>query len=175
MSDPRYPVGQFEMASAQMSDDERAQFIAVLADAPARLRAAVADLNEEQLNTPYREGGWTPRQVVHHVADSHMNGYIRVKLALTEDAPQIKPYDEAEWAKLADTAATPIETSLQLIAALHERWATLFRTLTPAERARIFRHPEWGEVTLDKQLALYAWHSRHHTAHITSLRERMGW
>src|SRR5919199_4011486 len=175
MSDPRYPVGQFQMTGDKLSEDERAQSIAQLAELPARLRAAVAGLDDAQLDTPYREGGWTPRQVVHHVADSHMNGYIRAKLALTEDAPAIKTYDEAEWAKLADTQATPIETSLKLIDALHERWATLFRTLTPEQRARTFSHPDWGQVTLDKQLALYAWHSRHHTAHITSLRERRDW
>jgi uncharacterized damage-inducible protein DinB len=175
MSDPRYPIGQFQMTNENLSDDERAQLLAQLADAPARLRAAVAGLSDEQLDTPYREGGWSLRQTVHHVADSHMNGYIRAKLALTEDVPAIKTYDEAEWAKLSDTQATPIETSLRLIDALHERWATLFRTLTPEQRARTFSHPDWGAVTLDKHLALYAWHSRHHTAHITSLRERMGW
>jgi uncharacterized damage-inducible protein DinB len=163
------------MANEQLTPDERAQLIAQIADAPARLRAAVADLSEEQLDTPYREGGWTVRQTVHHVADSHMNGYIRAKLALTEDEPAIKTYEEAEWAKLGDTPATPITTSLALLDALHERWATLFRALTPAQFARTFRHPDWGTVSLDKQLALYAWHSRHHTAHITSLRERMGW
>ena len=115
------------------------------------------------------------RETVHHVADSHMNGYIRVKLALTEDEPAIKTYEEADWARLGDTQATPITTSLTLLEALHERWAALFRALTPAEFARTFRHPDWGTVSLDKQLALYAWHGRHHTAHVTSLRERMGW
>ena len=175
MTDPRYPIGQFQMAHETLTADERAQLIAQLAAAPAHLRAAVAGLNDAQLDTPYRDGGWTVRQLVHHVADSHMNGYVRVKLALTEDEPVIKTYDEARWAELADTQATPVETSLNLIAALHERWAALFRALTPAERARTFRHPEWGNVSLDKQLALYAWHSRHHTAHATSLRERMGW
>ena len=139
MSDPRYPVGQFQMTNEKLSDDERAQFIAILADAPARLRAAVAGLDEAQLATPYREGGWTLRQTVHHVADSHMNGYIRVKLALTEDAPQIKTYDEKDWANLSDTQATPVETSLKLVEALHDRWATLFRTLTPAQRARFVK------------------------------------
>ena len=175
MSDPRYPVGQFQMAADKLTDDERQEFLAQLADAPARLRAAVAGLDAAQLETPYREGGWTVRQTVHHVADSHMNGYIRVKLALTEDAPAIKTYDEAQWANLSDTPATPVETSLKLVEALHERWTTLFRTLTPAQRARTFQHPDWGAVTLDRQLALYAWHSRHHTAHITNLRARMGW
>ena len=175
MTDPRYPIGQFQMAHETLSADERAQFIAQLAAAPAHLRAAVAGLNEAQLNTPYREGGWTVRETVHHVADSHMNGYIRVKLALTEDEPAIKTYEEADWARLGDTQATPITTSLTLLDALHERWAALFRALTPAEFARTFRHPDWGTVSLDKQLALYAWHGRHHTAHVTSLRARMGW
>jgi uncharacterized damage-inducible protein DinB len=175
MSDLRYPVGQFQMTTDKLTDDERAQFIAQLADAPARLRAAVAGLDAAQLETPYREGGWTVRQTVHHVADSHMNGYIRAKFALAEDEPTIKAYDENVWAKLGDTPATPIATSLNLLDALHERWANLFRSLTPAEFARTFQHPELGAVSLDRQLALYAWHSRHHTAHITSLRERMGW
>ncbi|HEX8068347.1 MAG TPA: bacillithiol transferase BstA [Pyrinomonadaceae bacterium] len=175
MSDPRYPVGQFEMTKDELTEDEREQFLAQLAELPARLRAAVADLTPEQLDTPYRDGGWTVRQLVHHVADSHMNGYIRAKLALAEDEPAVKTYDEAVWATLGDTAATPVTTSLALLDALHERWTTLFRVLTPAERARTFKHPDWGRVTLDKQLALYAWHSRHHTAHVTSLRDRMGW
>ncbi len=175
MTDPRYPVGPFQMATEESTDDARAGFIAQLAAAPAQLRAAVADLNNEQLETPYRAGGWTVRQLVHHVADSHMNGYIRTKFALTEDAPAIKTYEEADWAKLGDTQTTPIATSLTLLDALHERWANLFHVLTPVEFARTFRHPDLGMVSLDKQLALYAWHSRHHTAHVTSLRERMGW
>jgi uncharacterized damage-inducible protein DinB len=175
MTDPRYPIGQFQMADNKLTDEQRQELIAQIAAAPARLRAAVAGLTDEQLDTPYREGGWTVRQTVHHVADSHMNGYVRAKLALTEDEPAVKTYDEARWAELADTQATPVETSLNLLAALHARWAALFGALTPAERARTFRHPDWGNVTLDKQLALYAWHGRHHTAHVTSLRERMGW
>jgi uncharacterized damage-inducible protein DinB len=175
MTDPRYPIGQFQMAHEQITDDERAELLAQLAALPERLRAAVAGLNEEQLNTPYREGGWTLRQLVHHVADSHMNGYVRAKLALTEDVPAIRTYDEARWAELADTQLTPVETSLNLLTALHERWAALFRALTPTERARTFQHPDWGTVSLDNQLALYAWHSRHHTAHATTLRDRMGW
>jgi uncharacterized damage-inducible protein DinB len=175
MSDPRYPVGQFEMTGESLTEDERAALITQIAELPAKLRAAVASLSDEQLEMPYREGGWTVRQLVHHVADSHMNGYVRAKLALTEDEPAIKTYDEAAWAKLGDTPATPVTTSLALLDALHERWANLFRALTPAERARTFQHPDWGRVTLDKHLALYAWHSRHHTAHVTALRERMGW
>ncbi|HYX41672.1 MAG TPA: putative metal-dependent hydrolase, partial [Pyrinomonadaceae bacterium] len=153
MSDPRYPIGQFQLANENLSDEDRAQLIAQVAAAPQHLRAAVADLNDAQLDTSYRAGGWTVRQLVHHVADSHINGYIRVKLALAEDVPTIKPYDENVWVKLGDTPATPIETSLNLLDALHERWANLFRSLTPAEFARTFRHPELGTLSLNKQLA----------------------
>ena len=139
------------------------------------MRAAVAGLTPEQLDTPYRPGGWTVRQVVHHVPDSHINSYVRFKLALTEEEPTIKPYDEARWAKLADTATTPVEVSLTLLDSLHSRWVPLLQSLTEADFARQFRHPELGMVRLDRNLALYAWHGKHHVAHITSLRERMGW
>ncbi len=135
----------------------------------------MAGLSPEQLDTPYRPGGWTVRQVVHHVPDSHINSYIRFKLALTEPEPTIKPYDEALWAELADTPATPVEVSLTLLDSLHGRWVPLLRSLSGADFARQFRHPELGMVRLDGNLALYAWHGRHHVAHITSLRERMGW
>ena len=175
MTDPRYPIGPFQLTDDKLTDEQRQELIAQFAAAPARLRAAVAGLNDAQLDTPYREGGWTVRQLAHHVADSHMNGYIRVKFALTEDVPTIKPYDENTWVKLGDTPATPIETSLNLLEALHERWANLFRSLTLEEFARTFRHPELGTLSLNRQLALYAWHGRHHTAHVTALRERMGW
>jgi hypothetical protein len=137
MTDPRYPIGQFQTAKEQITDDERAELLTQLAALPERLRAAVAGLNEEQLNTPYREGGWTLRQLVHHVADSHMNGYVRAKLALTEDVPTIRTYDEARWAELADTQLTPIETSLNLLTALHERWAALFRAHAGRARAHV--------------------------------------
>jgi hypothetical protein len=137
------------------------------------MRAAVASLSPEQLDTPYRPGGWTVRTVVHHVPDSHINSYVRFKLALTEDEPVIKPYDEAAWAKLVDSG--PIEPSLTLLESLHERWVQLLKTLSDADFARQFRHPELGAVRLDQNLALYAWHGKHHVAHITSLRERMGW
>ena len=175
MTDPRYPIGPFQLTDDKLTDEQRQELIAQFAAAPARLRAAVAGLNDAQLDTPYREGGWTVRQLAHHVADSHMNGYIRVKFALTEDVPTIKAYDENTWVKLGDTPATPIETSLNLLEALHERWANLFRSLTLEEFARTFRHPELGTLSLNRQLALYAWHGRHHTAHVTALRERMGW
>ena len=146
-----------------------------IADTPANLRASVAGLSAEQLDTPYRPGGWTVRQVVHHVPDSHMNSYVRFRLALTEDEPTIKPYDESRWAELADSRTARIETSLALLESLHERWVLLLRSLSPADFRRQFRHPELGVVSLEKNLALYAWHGRHHVAHITSLRERMGW
>ena len=139
------------------------------------MREAVAGLTEAQLDTPYRPGGWTVRQVVHHVPDSHINSYVRFKLALTEDAPVIKPYDEARWATLADATTTPIEVSLTLLESLHARWVRLLEGMTAAEFLRAFNHPESGVVRLDQNLALYSWHSRHHVAHILRLRERMGW
>jgi uncharacterized damage-inducible protein DinB len=138
------------------------------------MRAAVAGLTEQQLDTPYRAGGWTVRQVVHHVPESHMNSYVRFKLALTEDDPVIKPYDEVLWAKLADAYA-PIEGSLALLDALHQRWVPLLESMKDGDFERTFRHPELGPVRLDQNLALYAWHGKHHVAHITALRDRMGW
>src|SRR5580693_6051712 len=174
MSDPRYPIGKFTFDSPA-SEGQRTKFIDDIEQAPAGLRNAVKSLTPEQIETPYREGGWTVRQVVHHVPESHMNAYIRFKLALTEDEPTIKPYDEDGWSKLPDVAPTPVETSLALLDALHDRWVTLLRLMDEAQFARTFRHPELGVVRLDGNLALYAWHGKHHIAHITSLRERMGW
>jgi uncharacterized damage-inducible protein DinB len=171
--DLRFPVGRFRPAAASGAEGRTAQ-IQTLRLLPERLRAAVAGLSEAQLDTPYREGGWTVRQVVHHIADSHANSYIRFKLALTEDWPTVKPYDEAAWARLADYA-TPIDGSLVLIDALHARWVALLGGLTDAEFARGYNHPEMGRQTLEFTLALYDWHSRHHVAHITALRARMGW
>jgi uncharacterized damage-inducible protein DinB len=142
---------------------------------PERLRAAVAGLDTAQLDTPYRQGGWTIRQVVHHVADSHANAYIRCKLALTEDWPTIKPYDEAAWANLADTRSLPVEISLSLIEALHVRWVALLESLSEEDFQKGYNHPALGRQNLATALALYEWHSRHHTAHITSLRTRQGW
>ena len=139
------------------------------------MRAAVAGLTQPQLDTPYRPEGWTVRQVVHHVPESHLNSYIRFKLAITEDEPTIKPYDEASWAKLDDAQQAPIELSLDLLEALHKRWMWFLRTLKPEDYQRTFRHPEMGIVSVDKNIALYAWHGPHHVAQITSLRERMGW
>src|ERR1700676_3118766 len=166
----RYPIGRFDAASA----GPRAQQVETLRLLPERLHAAVQGLDESQLNTAYREGGWTVRQLVHHVADSHMNSYIRVKLALTENAPTISAYDEAAWAKLPDSGL-PVEVSLTLIGAVHARLVSLFNAMSDADFAKSFTHPERGPVTLSNNLALYAWHSLHHTAHVTRLRERMGW
>ena len=147
-----------------------------IAAAPVRMREAVRGLSEQQLDTPYRDGGWTVRQVVHHVPDSHLNAYCRLKLALTEDEPTIRPYDEATWAELEDSRSTPIEVSLTLLESLHARWVGLLRSLKDDDFRRTFRHPEHGGVqTLDWLVAMYSWHGRHHVGHITSLRERHGW
>jgi uncharacterized damage-inducible protein DinB len=172
--DLRYPMGKFKY-EGELSDEQRDRAIREIAEAPARLRAAVQGLNDEQLDTRYRPEGWTVRQVVHHLPDSHLNAYTRFKLGLTEEEPMVKPFDEARWANLADTRDTPVEVSLALLDFLHRRWVILLASLCPQDFARRFRHPELGAMTLDKNLALYAWHGRHHVAHITSLRERMGW
>lgn len=174
MSDLRYPIGKFSFEGPP-TDIQRAKLLDDIEQAPARMRQAVAGLSSEQLDTPYRPEGWTVRQVVHHVPDSHMNAYIRFKLALTEDEPTIKPYMEDRWAVLEDTKETPVEVSLALLESLHERWDHLLRSIKPGEWKRTFRHPALGVVSLDKNLALYSWHGRHHVAHITSLRERMKW
>jgi hypothetical protein len=174
MEDPRYPIGPFRFEDADQV--RREQWIAEIAAAPGHLRGAVAGLGPLQLDTPYREKGWTVRQVVHHLPDSHLNAYTRVKLALTEDEPTIKPYDEARWAELPDVRSTPVETSLTLLECLHRRWVLLWRELRPPDFARRFRHPEQGRsIGLDEVLAMYAWHGRHHVAQIASLRSRMGW
>lgn len=174
MSDPRYPVGKFHF-EGPLSEPAREAFIAEIASTPAGLRAAVEDLTAAQLDTPYREGGWTVRQVIHHLPDSHMNAYVRFKLALTEDEPTIKPYAEDRWAELSDTKATPVEVSLTLLDSLHHRWVTLLGSLAPGDWKRNFRHPQLGVVSLEKNVALYAWHGRHHVAHVTELRKRMHW
>lgn len=174
MTDPRYPIGKF--TPPQESDRaSRLRAIQAIAETPGQLREAVQGLDETQLDTPYREGGWTLRQVVHHVADSHMNAYVRAKLALTEPAPVIKPYDEAAWAMLADTTAVPIDVSLNLLEALHARWVALLRSIPDEDFRREYVHPDTGQHTLDRLVALYAWHGPHHTAHITSARQRLGW
>ncbi len=174
MDDLRYPVGRFSYAAPASESDLR-MWLSQIADTPAQLRDAVRGLPAAQLDTPYRPEGWTVRQVIHHVADSHMNNYVRCRLALTEDEPVIKPYHEELWAQLSDAHLAPVELSLDLLDALHQRWMLLLNSLSAAELARTFRHPEMGLVTLERNIALYAWHGRHHVAHITSLKARMGW
>ncbi len=174
MTDPRYPIGKFQFEGST-NEAQRAELISHIEQTPQALRAAVSGLSPTQLETPYRDGGWTVRQVIHHVPESHMNAYIRFKLALTEDEPTIKPYMEDRWANTLEVANTPLETSLSLLDSLHDRWVRLLRTLKPEDWKRTFRHPELGTVSLEKNLALYAWHGRHHAAHITELRKRMGW
>jgi uncharacterized damage-inducible protein DinB len=169
--DLRYPIGKFRWPES-VSAKERVGLIETIASAPARLREAVAGLSEDQFDTPYREGGWTVRQVVHHVPESHMNSYIRFKLALTETEPVVKPYDEDAWARLPDVAATPVGVSLQLLDSLHRRWVILLRGLKDSDWKKQFRHPEIGLVSLESNLALYAWHGDHHIAHITQMRLR---
>jgi len=173
--DLRFPIGEFRYQGPATAADRRDR-IEQIEQAPAALRAAVRGLTDAQLDTRYRPGGWTVRQVVHHVPDSHLNAMTRFKLALTEDTPTIKPYDEARWAELGDVRATPVETSLRLLEALHERLVILLRSLEPAQFQRTLFHPERNAVmTLDELLALYAWHGRHHAAHISGLRQREGW
>jgi uncharacterized damage-inducible protein DinB len=175
MNDPRYPIGRFS-ADLSSTPETRARHIDAIAGLPSRLRQAVSQLSPEQLNTPYREGGWTVRQVVHHVPDSHLNAYIRCKLVLTEETPTIKPYDEDAWARLKDSELTPTEVSLNLLQAVHARWVTLLGSLRADDFQRCFIHPEAGGARdLDWLVALYDWHGNHHLAHITSLKERMRW
>lgn len=174
MTDLRYPIGPF-VTPAALTPSERAAAIERIAAAPAALRRALAGLGPAQLDTPYRDGGWTVRQVVHHVPDSHLNAYIRFKLGLTEEQPTIKPYDQERWARLSDVAAVPVDVSLTLLEALHVRWVALLRGMSAADFARTFVHPEMGTLRLDQTLALYAWHGEHHTAHVTTLRARRGW
>jgi len=174
MIDSQYPVGKFERRNDLTMDDRRS-LIAMIAECPRHLRAAVANLSEQQLDTPYRDGGWSVRQVAHHVPDSHLNAYVRLKLALTEDEPTIKPYEEARWAELADTRDVPIDVSLALLDSLHTRFVAVLESMREEDFKRKLRHPDHGVVDLDWLLQLYAWHSRHHVAHITSLRARNGW
>jgi len=172
--DLRYPIGKFDIA-APVDPATRPHLIDQIATAPAALREAVRGLDDAQLETPYRPDGWTVRQTVHHVADSHINSYLRFRLALTEENPTVKPYDEAAWAELVDSRTEPVEVSLRLLESLHQRWVVLLRALGDGDFTRTFVHPALGPVSLDRNLALYAWHGRHHTAHITGLRERNGW
>jgi hypothetical protein len=174
MTDLRYPIGKFTY-DGQPTPEQRQELLLHIEQAPAKLRAAVNGLSSLQFDTPYRPEGWTVRQLVHHIPDSHLNAYIRTKLVLTEEEPTIKTYAEDRWAKLADTQATPVEVSLVMLDSLHDRWLRLLRSLQPEEWKRTFRHPDLGPMTLEKNLVLYAWHGRHHVAHITGLRERNGW
>jgi uncharacterized damage-inducible protein DinB len=174
MTDPRYPIGEFSF-DGTLTEAQKAKHLDDIEQTPTRLRAAVHGLSDQQVDTPYREGGWTVRQVVHHVPESHMNSYIRFKLALTEEAPTIRPYMEDRWAKLPDATTAPVELSLVLLEFLHKRWMLVLRAMKPEEWRRTFRHPEIGLMTLEKALALYSWHGRHHVAHVAALREKMGW
>lgn len=173
MNDPRYPIGRFDYPG-QASSQERAAWIDEVAALPASMRQAVERLDDGQLDTPYRPGGWTLRQVVHHVPDSHVNSYVRFKLALTENEPIIKPYDEASWAELPD-AWEPIAGSLALLEAIHARWTALLRSMSEADWHRRFIHPDSGPTDLTRALGSYAWHGRHHLAHITMAVTRHGW
>ncbi len=175
MSDLRYPIGQFSMTS-EVTATDRTRWIEDIARTPAALRAAIAGLDPSQFDTPYRPGGWTVRQVVHHLPDSHLQAYVRFKLALTEDEPTITPYDQGRWAELSDVRLVAPEVSVNLLEVLHQRWTALLTSLSPTDYQRGFRHPEFGRVlTLDEALARYAWHGEHHVAHITSLRQRQRW
>jgi uncharacterized damage-inducible protein DinB len=172
--DLRYPIGK-RVPPASYTAESRAAGLRTIADTPANLRRAVAGLTDAQLDTPYRPGGWTVRQLVHHVADSHMNAYIRTRLALTEENPPVKPYDEAKWAELADAKTMPVDGSLAIVDALHARWIHLLRSLPASAFERTMFHPEHGKITIDALIAIYAWHGPHHTAHVTELRRRSGW
>lgn len=172
--DLRYPIGKFSFDAAN-AVSSRVASIQTIEELPVRLRQAIGGFNEEQLQTPYRDGGWTVHQLIHHVADSHMNSLVRFKLALTEDKPTIKTYDESLWAETTDVTNVPVEISLKLLDALHERWFILLASLSDEAFQRELTHPEHGLISLEFLTAMYAWHCRHHTAHITSLRERMNW
>jgi len=172
--DPRYPIGRFKRQEA-ISAEDRTNAIAALAGMPGLLKTALQGLDRDQQDTPYREGGWTVRQAVHHIADSHMNAFMRLRLALTEDWPTIKPYDEKAWAMLRDSTGAPVGWSLDLLESLHARWVMVLGSLTEEQWGRGLNHPENGPMTIDFKTQLYAWHSKHHVAHITRLREQKGW
>ena len=173
-ADLRYPIGKL-VRKPQLTAQERGAAIEAIAQAPRALRVAVANLTEAQLDTPYRPEGWTVRQVVHHVADSHMNAYSRFRFALTEDNPTIKPYDEAKWAELVDARTMPVDVSLALLDTMHARLVTLLRSLPDGDFQRALNHTQNGPMTVDALLGMYSWHGRHHAAHVTSLRNRMQW
>lgn len=173
-ADLSYPIGRYDLKRA-VPPEERPELIAVIESAPARFRDAVRGLNDAQLDTPYRPGGWSVRQVVHHAAESHMHVLLRFRWALIDDNPAVKAYDEAKWAELHDSRTLAVEPSLLILEGLHARWVALMRSMTDAQFARTFQHSDLGPLSLDRVLGLYAWHSRHHAAHIVQLRERMGW
>jgi hypothetical protein len=174
-SDPRYPIGLFR-APQPHTAESHARHLDQISDLPAQMRAAVTGLDDSQLDTPYREGGWTVRQVAHHVPDSHVNAYVRHKLAVTEDVPTIRPYDERRWSELGDARAADVEVSLRMLEAVHARWVAFLRTLTPDQLQCRFLHPETGKIwNLAESIAMYAWHGRHHVSQIAQLRGRMGW
>ena len=170
----RYPIGLHDM-SKEVSENDVREFIGIIENFPGRLRRSVEGLNDEQLDTRYREGGWTVRQVVHHVADSHVNSYVRFKWTLTEDRPAVKAYYEDRWAELPDGKGAPVEASLSLLDAIHNRWVILLKSLSMEDLKKKFEHPESGEIILDRNIGLYAWHCDHHLAHIEGLKERKGW
>ena len=173
--DPRYPIGPLDMVGRALTPEERARLIDAIDAHPARMRAAVDGLDDAQLDTPYRDGGWTVRQVVHHVVDSHVNAYVRFKLAVTEDHPRIRAYDQEAWAILPDGKSGPVEGSLAILDALHPRWVAFLRALPQEAFARKVDYPERGDATVDQLLEVYGWHCPHHEGHVTRLRERMGW
>jgi uncharacterized damage-inducible protein DinB len=173
-TDPRYPIGKFSCPDS-LTPEERDHAIVTIEALPGKLADAVEDWTDAQLDTPYREGGWSVRQLIHHVADSHMTAFSRFRFALTEDAPVVKPYEEKDWAKLADSQTAPIDVSISLLRALHMRWVVMLRSLTDAQWQRIYRHPQSGDTRLDQAAALYAWHGRHHVAHVTHLSAQQGW
>jgi len=172
MENLRYPIGKFAF-DAEVTPEKRAAWIQDIEGLPGKLRGALAELSARQLDIPYRDGGWTVRQLTHHIADSHLNSFVRWKLALTESSPAIKPYDQDEWVTTGDVTGVDVEPSLRLLEGLHTRWVRLLASLSPSDFQRTFNHPESGVVTLERQLQLYAWHGRHHVAHILSVRERV--
>ena len=174
MTDPRFPIGRFER-SGEVTPEQLDRWLGDIEALPLQLRGAVAPLSNERLDTTYRQGGWTLRQVVHHIPDSHLNAYVRFKWALTEDEPTIKTYDEARWAELADYRTVPVSVSLDFLTLVHRKWGALLRALTPEQWARSLVHPDEGRLDLATVAGLYAWHGRHHLAHITTTAERLGW
>ncbi len=174
-NDIRYPTGKFSPKDGRLTATEREALIERIAGVPAHLRSAVAGLTEEQLDTPYRDGGWSPRQLAHHIADSHLNSFVRFKLALTEENPTICTYEQALWGETPDVLGVPVSSSLSIVEGLHGRWVALLRSMSAEDFQRTLLHPEIGRIDLDFMLQLYAWHGAHHVAHITGLRERRGW